>query len=340
MKNYKQKIIDWISIERNKRKGGLGGLIYEDDVKDMLSEYFNINEVKIKEECFHGKYSKYAEWFFKLMFLPNTANYLVKTDFDVITAPSFRAAAKEIAIIHHIDNSFLPKILSPVVYLLEKLFYHNLKRYDAVVVVSEYWKQNFLKKSIKNVHKIYNSFNLEDFSISQKDVESFRQKFQLKQKPIIYIGTCQKSKGVVQTYAALKDLDVYLVTSGGKGVELGAINLDLNYHEYLCLLKASSVVVAMSLIKEGWCRTAHEAMLCKTPVIGSGRGGMRELLAGGGQIICEDFNKLKEKVEYLLNNSKIREKMAETGYEYAKQFTKEKFVSDWQELIKNLIKYD
>ena len=44
------------------------------------------------------------------------------------------------------------------------------------------------------------------------------------------------------------------------------------------LLQAASVAVTMSKFNEGWCRTAHEAMLCKTPVVGSGMGGMGELL--------------------------------------------------------------
>ena len=66
-------------------------------------------------------------------------------------------------------------------------------------------------------------------------------------------------------------------------INIPVVNLSLNYKEYLCLLKASSVVVTMSKFKEGWCLTAHEAMLCKTPVIGSGKGGMRELLEGGNK---------------------------------------------------------
>ena len=42
-----------------------------------------------------------------------------------------------------------------------------------------------------------------------------------------------------------------------------------------------------------WNRTAHEAMLVGTPVIGSGRAGMRELLEAGGQLICERFEDLR-----------------------------------------------
>ena len=106
----------------------------------------------------------------------------------------------------------------------------------------------------------------------------------------------------------------------------------------LALLKASLVVVTMSKIKEGWSITTHEAMLLKTPVIGSGLGGMKELLEGGGQIICQEFKNLKEKVEYLLEHPEIRERMGENGYNFAKNFTKERFEKNWLNLINIILK--
>ena len=81
-------------------------------------------------------------------------------------------------------------------------------------------------------------------------------------------------------------------------------------------------------------------MLCKTPVVGSGRGGMRELLEGGGQIICEDFCYLRENVEYLLNNPEIRERMGKEGYKFASKFTTDRFAKEWIELIYSILKQD
>ena len=93
----------------------------------------------------------------------------------------------------------------------------------------------------------------------------------------------------------------------------------------------------MSKFKEGWCRTAHEAMLLKTPVIGSGLGGMRELLEGGNQMVCENFNSLKEKVKYLLDHPELREKIGEDGYNFAKDFTSGRLAKDWLELIHKIL---
>jgi glycosyltransferase involved in cell wall biosynthesis len=88
----------------------------------------------------------------------------------------------------------------------------------------------------------------------------------------------------------------------------------------------------MSKFREGWNRTAHEAMLCKTPVIGSGLGGMRELLEGGSQIICEDFDDLKERIWYVLDHPEL----GENGHAFAKQFTVKRFEEEWQNLIDSL----
>ena len=132
--------------------------------------------------------------------------------------------------------------------------------------------------------------------------------------------------------SSLKDMEVHLVTSGRKEVDLPILNLNLDYRDYLLLLKSSSVVITMSKFKEGWNRTAHEAMLCKTPVIGSGLGGMRELLEGGNQIICEDFSDLKEQVSYALDHPEMGEK----GFEFARQFTVERFNDEWVRLIERV----
>jgi glycosyltransferase involved in cell wall biosynthesis len=79
-------------------------------------------------------------------------------------------------------------------------------------------------------------------------------------------------------------------------------------------------------------------MILKTPVIGSGAGGMKELLEGGNQIVCEDFGNLRENVERLLGDSRLREKMGQDGYNYTKNFTKERFEESWLNIINRTLK--
>jgi glycosyltransferase involved in cell wall biosynthesis len=128
----------------------------------------------------------------------------------------------------------------------------------------------------------------------------------------------------------LRHLDAYLVTSGKANVKIPVRNFDLSYSEYLLLLHVSDVVLTLSKFNEGWNATAHEAMLLGTPVIGSGKGGMAELLEGGGQLICRDLSALPELVEYALAHTAA---LSENGYGFASQFTIERFNLAWQNLV-------
>lgn len=243
--------------------------------------------------------------------------------------------SKNILNIFHIDNSVSRFYLLHL--FLEKIFYRNLKNIDTIVVMSKYWKKHFESKGHKDVRLVYCGFDMDNFKISDKEVRDFKKKHNLLGKSIVYLGNCQKAKGVVEAYNVLKDLDVHLVTSGKRGVHIPAINLDLSYKEYLTMLKASDIAVTMSKFKEGWCMVAHEAMLVKTPVIGSGKGGMAELLQGGKQIICRDFKDLRGYVVDLLDNKKKRKKICEDGHKYAKEFTNKKFERAWIKIIKDYI---
>ena len=84
--------------------------------------------------------------------------------------------------------------------------------------------------------------------------------------------------------------------------------------------------------------TGHESYKKnRVPVVGSGKGGMRELLEGGGQQICEDFSKLKEMVAYLLLHGEEREGLGRRGQEFARTFPIERFKKEWLAFIRNLL---
>lgn len=330
------KKITWIRLSSKRR---YGGTIYGEKVRKILSSHYQLETVDMSSGFFGWRYSKPLRWFLNSIKLKGKSDLWIRDDFfSIALQPLSKTQGKNLAIVHHINSSVFPLLLRTFLFFLEKLFYFNLKKNDAILTISQYWQDHFLERGYRNVFKIYNSFDLNEFNVSEKEVVNFKKRYHLEGKPIIYIGNCQRVKGVVESYQALKDLDVHLVTSGRQQVKIPARNLEIEYGDYLKLLKASSVVITMSKFKEGWCRTAHEAMLLKTPVIGSGKGGMGELLEGGKQIICENFGLLKEKVEYLLNNLEKRKEIGEKGYNFAKNFTLERFKKDWLELMNNILK--
>ena len=314
-----------------------GGNAYEKMIKEVLSDKFDVEFISagVKGKSFL-RYLEFPLVFLRIYKTKNLKDFNVAIRNYESSIFLTKKPTKNIALIHHIDSSTRSFLMKFVYGLIKKKVLKNLKKFNQVVVVSQYWKEYLNKKGIQNIAIIYNAFNLNDFQFDDKELEEFKKKYNLTKKPIIYIGNCRKDKGVVESYNILKELNVYLVTSGKQQVKIPAINLEIGYKDYLKLLKVSSVAVIMSKFKEGWNRTTHEAMLCKTPVIGSGLGGMEELLKGGKQIICRNFDSLKENVEYLLNNPWERQKIGENGYNFAKQFTIEKFKDDWLNLIRKL----
>lgn len=329
----KRKKIGWIQIS-SKRDGGN---LYSEQVRKVLSKEFDIEIKNLEERYLKSRYLRPLEWFWGFMKLKDKKDlWVIQSFFDLAALSLSRIKGKKIALIYHIDISVFPWFLKPIFFLIEKIFYHNLKKTEAIITIAEYWRKHFLDKGYPNVYKIYNSFDLADFNITEKEVSEFKKKYSLEGKPIIYIGVGQKAKGVVEICKALKDLDVYLIASGRQEVQIPALILKLGYRDYLKLIKAAAVVLDMTKFKTGGSRVIQEAMLLKTPTIGSGFGAIKELLEGGKQIICPDFSKLREKVEYLLTHPEIREKMGEDGFNYAKQFTSEKFEKSWSELIRKL----
>lgn len=332
MKNLIKKI-GWVKITSKR----YGGVIYGEKVREILSENFDVELINIDSKYFKRGYFKGPEILFNLLKLKGKKDLWIRDLYTLITLGFDRTRGKNLAMVYHIDFSASPIFAKPIECIFEKIIYCNFKKVDAILTISEYWKNHFLQRGYKNVYKISPSFNLADFDISENETSEFKKEHKLEGKPIIYLGNCQKAKGVVESHRVLKDLDCYLITSGEPMVKIPTLNLNLSYINYLKLLKASSVAITMSKFKEGWCMTAHEAMLLRTPVIGSGLGGMKELLESGKQIVCEDFNSLREKVEYLLNHPEVRNEMGKAGYNFAKEFTLERFKKDWIELINKLV---
>jgi len=319
-------VIGWIEV----LKKVYGETIYSNMAQSVLSKHHPLERINVGLDRF--KKYLYPKILYRLCKTSGEKDLWIRNFDSIMTMPYDDTRGKNVALIFHIDYSFQPAYLKTSWIILERIFYHHLKKVNAIITISKYWQNHFLKRGYPNVYLIYNGFDLNEFQFEDQEVLEFKRKFRLEDRPILYMGNCQRIKGVVEVYEHLKKLDVHLVTSGRKEVDIPTLNLNLDYHDYLLLLRSSSVVITMSKFMEGWNRTAHEAMLCKTPVIGSGLGGMKELLEGGRQIICDDFEDLEEKVHFALDHPEI----GEMGFEFANQFTTKKFNEEWLSVVERI----
>ncbi|AKG92425.1 Glycosyl transferases group 1 [Geoglobus ahangari] len=311
--------------------GELGAGIYSKMVLNALSKHYEVETVKIKP----GALVSHAHVASLTNRLDEKYDVVIRGFHDTIPLIGKMNRAKNITILQFaLYRSGVKKIA----YTFDKLFLKNIKNVDVVVTVSKYMKNLLEANGNKNTRIAYNAFEIDKFKISKQKLSEFKQKYNLTGKPVIYIGNCRKEKGVLEVYEELKDLDAHLVSSGKKMVDVPSKNFELSYDEHIILLKSSDIVINMSKIPEAWNRTAHEGMLCRKPVIGSGSGGMEELLNGGKQIICKNFGKLRPIVEQLLEDRKTRKKLGNTGYKFASKFTSKKFEKEWVTIIEELSK--
>ena len=301
-----------------------GGRLYEIDAIKSLKKGYDVSQ-----NMHYVKNENFLKYFLK--------NHQKTIDADIcVTDPYVLAFGKidynkyNIAIIHHIDESISKQSFLGKLFLKQLL--KNLKKVNLVVVVSQFWKSYLEKKGVKNIEIIYNSYELSDFKFEISEFDKLKKKLNLdRNKSTIYLGKHGAGKGVEDILKHIDTSKYNLITTGKKAPVNNKIrSFYLSKKEFPILLKIVDVVLAMSTMPEGWNRIAHEALLVKTPVIGSGTGGMRELLEKSSQKIVTDFSKLESEIENCITNN---EKTGNLGYEFVKQFDESYFKNSWLELI-------
>jgi len=315
------KKITHIVISNRKYGGGIYG--------EYISKLDNIKTLPLIKKSKQSRFAKLFEYYWNLYTFSKRDNSdIVIRNMDA----SFfmRENQKNIVVFHHYD----PIAKSKLLYFYQKFVYKNLlnrlNRIDTLVVVSRYWKEHFEKLGAKNIKIIYNPFDIKLYNQrSDREKREFKIKYKLGDKPIVYIGNPQLEKGTDRVYEALKDMDIEMVTSGIAHLDLPSAHLDLSFYDYITLLQVADVTVLMSNLKEGWNRVALESLLCKTPVIGTGYGGMGELLREAKQTICRDFSKLPKLVEEKLQNPIVTKE----AYNYAISFDIDRFNNSWREVL-------
>lgn len=327
-----RSLIVYASFESGKLLNGAnGGNAYDFNAASSLKKNFEISIDK--KALLLEKENTIGYWLRMKSYYP-TADVIIKEPYPMVFG-NVPKKSKQVAMIHHIDDEFFLKDFQ------HRLFFNQMKKsllkMDLVITVSRYWEDYLKNLGCKKIKVIYNSFNLTDYILQEEEINKFKLHYQFNnEQPLIYIGNAHRPKGVYEVFEALRDKPYQLVMSGSRNnaTDLPVRFLNLDRFDYLRLLHASDLVITLSTMMEGWNRIAHESLLCCTPVIGSGRGGMKELLEGAGQKIVTDKSTLSVAVEDVLRNKK---EYVEKGLKYVLQFDKEYFENEWIKTIFDLI---
>ena len=101
-----------------------------------------------------------------------------------------------------------------------------------------------------------------------------------------------------------------------------------------------SKIMVMPSFNEGGPRVTLEAMACKTPVLTSGVGVMLDIIENNenGLFIDWNFRDIAEKIELLLKDENLRQKIAENGYNTIQQFERKKAIKNYADNYQALLK--
>ena len=251
-------------------------------------------------------------------------------------------------------NKFFYKLQSPFIKFV-------IKQSTKIVVANEYEKNIFLKfVNEEKIAIVKNGINLEDFEKSRVD---FRSKYSISEEFILFVGRFHTVKGVDTLIKSIKEIKDFLISKNMKCVIMGA---DFGYEQEMlnlikkCKLEDQIIIIKkplreyiisayeqsqMLVLPSRWelsPLTPLEGFAFKKPVISTKCHGIPYTIQDEKNCILtdmEDFKKIGESIEYLVNNKKIREKMGEEGYNQVKnECNSKKMANRIEEIYQKLIK--
>lgn len=240
--------------------------------------------------------------------------------------------------------------------ILRKLKIKALKRATYVTVVSKALKEETLKLVPKlNITVRSMGCNLSEFTAGYRVDNFFRQD---NKKVVLFVGRLAEKKGVTYLIEAMKEVEAKLVIVGKGNLETELKEqakdqgdkiafLGPKTHQELKRIYASAdVFVAPSITakdgdKEGFGLVFLEAMASGLPVVGSDSGGIVEIIKDGenGFLTEEKSPKqLADKINRLLEDQELYDRMAINARETAEQYDYSKIALCYRELLDKLVK--
>ena len=269
--------------------------------------------------------------------------------------PLLRAAGFRGSLVLHLHNNSLGHCDGPG---LDRI----AMDVQAVVVCSRWLQDTFVQKSPAIAAKtqvVYNGVDTELFYPS----ESIREP-----KTVFIVGRFDPEKGMLQLVRAYDRVleshpDAKLVIGGTTGFGthnetnyvrevrrtanaicerhdatvqfLGYIHHDRDLPSWF---QRATLFACPSIFQEPFGLVNAEAMACATPIVGSDRGGIPEVVADGGVFVNpDDIEALAQAISMLFSHPDHRRSLGRSGYERCKRlFDWDAIAGKWQSLLETL----
>ena len=317
---------------------------------------------KLSRLYFHLYYFFWKQIILPFKILKHKPNVLICPDY---VAPLWRLKTLKLCVIH--DTLFwdYPENYNPLwrKYYI-KLISLGLRGNSSVITTSNYAKSNLeslFSKHNFSIIAIYQSFlksKIDDNRIL-KNLNLVDSDF------LLHVGSFDKRKDLITLVKAFKLLKddkandhLKLVLAGQKILngnevvlnELESYILTNNLSKsilmtgYLsraeiCSLYNKALIYVFPSIEEGFGIPILEAFALKTPVVTSNAAAMVEIADGAAQHYnAGNYTELFKTLTKLINSKSERTHLIEKGSERVKDFSREKFIKDYEQFILNSVK--
>jgi glycosyltransferase involved in cell wall biosynthesis len=206
------------------------------------------------------------------------------------------------------------------------------KEIDIAIAVSESTKKDLLEISSIPKDKIIVIYEgpTANFKSSSKDkIRKFKEKYNLPDKFILAIGGVGERRNIDRIKEAAKDYNLVIA-----GVTLPWLST-----EELELLYNSAGALAYCSLYEGFGIPILDAFSVGLPVITSKVSSMPEV--GGNAAVYVDplkIDDIKEKLNMVLSDEKLRQDLIKKGFERVKQFSWEQAAEKTAQVYRRLVK--
>ena len=278
------------------------------------------------------------------------------------------------SIIHiHVAQALTPEI----VWLISKLrkipyiahLHGDVKPSGKMGFLLKPYQKIFFKQVIKNALKIivltkeYKNFFKENYNCTQEIIvipNGVKEEFFINKKRnnnkrinLLYVGRLSPEKNIpnlIEAFSILKNknLNLNIVGEGEKRQEIENLiklkklkNVILHGRkegkELIEVYKNSDIFLLASN-SEGLPLVLLEAMASKTPIIASDVRGIHELIKGVGILVNPPTTKkFAEAIQKLIDNPRLRKKLAENGSKEVKKYSWDKIVSQIEQVYKEVL---
>jgi glycosyltransferase involved in cell wall biosynthesis len=340
-------------------------IFFDFKVRDKDVKKFSRPNVKIKFFPF-SDYKKYMPGAYSEILGLATYN---REKLDVLhsTSPLYRVPAsyrgKVVTTFYDFAMYRVPELFPRLAGMKTKALYSFMaKKSDRIIAVSESTKKDameILGCLEKNISIVNNGIDSRFFEEAQYDEKRLKEKFGVKDKYILFLGTLEPRKNltrVVEAFSKFKnswrgEFNYQLVIAGKKGwlndeysqiVEDLGLKREVIFTGYvggdeLKPLYASSEFFVMPSLYEGFGQTIVEAMACGAPCLVSKVSSIPEI---AGDAVCyvnpHDTDGIAVAMGKLASDKDLREKLSVAGKEQAKKFSWEKCARETLEVYKSI----